>query len=164
MNKCLMEIDRNKDFTWAEKLAYLGYRFMDKSQTGCPVLHLFEPGLYIREMYIPKETLFIGRPHLLGHRCELVEGKILLIEEHKKTIKKAPDSLQSIPGYQMVLFSMTGVRGRTYHANPLELRDAEVLEDSIFASAAALLILGQQVSDRIHRDGREVISAEELLV
>lgn len=94
--KCLMELDSPKfDLTWKEKLAYLGFKFAAASEgdsARVTLKHIFEPGMYIREMTIPAEMLFIGRPHLLGHRCELVSGRILLISENAKTHIVKPSS------------------------------------------------------------------------
>ncbi len=150
--KCLMELDR-PDFglTFKEKMAYLGFKFAESSDgPRCPVQHLFEPGVYIREMLIPAETLFIGRPHTFGHRCELVSGKILLITEDAKTHLAAPAELWSKPGYMMCLYAKTEVIGRTYHPNPAERRDTDAMQEEIFGPIADLVALGEQVRAKIH--------------
>ena len=64
---------------WNEKLAYLTHQFLTMEQTGCPLTHRFEQGLYIREIRIPAETLIIGRIHRHGHVCQLLEGDLVLI-------------------------------------------------------------------------------------
>ena len=150
--KCLMELDNPKfGLTFKEKMAYLGFKFAEISEgPKCPVTHIFEPGVYIREMFIPAETLFIGRPHTFGHRCELVSGKVLLIAEEAKTHLEAPAELWSKPGFMMCLYTKTDVVGRTYHPNPDERRDTEVMEDEIFGSIADLVALGERVRLKIH--------------
>lgn len=159
--KCLMELDSPKfGLTWKEKLAYLGFKFAAASEgdsARVTLKHIFEPGMYIREMTIPAEMLFIGRPHLVGHRCELVSGKILLITEDAKTHMEAPAELWSKPGYMMCLYSKTDVIGRTYHplvanyvnpdAQPWEL---EKLEQTIFGPIEELVSLGEKVRQKIH--------------
>lgn len=150
--QCLMELDNPRfALTFKEKMAYLGFKFAEISQgPECPVEHFFEPGVYVREMRIPAETLFIGRPHTFGHRCELVSGKILLITEQAKTHMEAPAELWSKPGYIMCLYAKTEVIGRTYHPNPNERRDTDVMEDEIFGSIAELVALGEEVRTKIH--------------
>jgi len=152
MMKCLMELDSPKfGLTFKEKLAYLGFKFAEVSEgPSCPVTHIFEPGMYIREMFIPAETLFIGRPHTFGHRCELVSGKIVLIREDAKTHLEAPSELWSQPGFMMCLYAKTDVVGRTYHPNPGERRDTDAMEDEIFGSIAELVALGEHVRRKIH--------------
>lgn len=148
--KCLMELDKGYGLTWPEKVAYLSYRFYSGSTEGkCPVKHVFEPGVYIREMVIPKGTLFTGRPHRYGHRVELVSGEVLLIEEHRKIHAAAPFSIDTTPCYMTVLIAKTDVMGRTYHPNPTESRDTKALEDDIFRSADEVLMIGEAVHNRI---------------
>lgn len=153
--KCLMELDSPKfGLTWAEKLAYLTFKFADASEKSrMPVTHHFEPGMYIREMIIAPETLFIGRPHLMGHRCELISGKILLITEDAKTHMEAPAELWSKPNYQMCLYAKTEVIGRTYHPIPdtAEWRISTAdFEQKIFGPLDAMMALGEQVRRKIH--------------
>lgn len=150
--KCLMELDSPKfGLSFQEKLAYLGLKFGEISDgPSCPVQHIFEPGVYIREMFIPAESLFIGRPHTFGHRCELLSGKIMLITEEAKTHMEAPAELWSKPGFMMCLYAKTDVIGRTYHPNPEERRDTDAMEDEIFGSIAELVALGELVRVKIH--------------
>jgi hypothetical protein len=149
--KCLMELDHPRfGLTFHEKLAYIGFAAPAEWRgPGCPVSHFFEPGVYIREMHIPAETLFIGRPHTFGHRCELVSGKVLLITEEAKTHLEAPAELWSKPGFMMCLYAKTDVIGRTYHPNPDERRDTDAMEDEIFGPIAELIAVGQRVARKI---------------
>lgn len=105
-------------------------------------------------MTIPAEMLFIGRPHLVGHRCELVSGKILLITEDAKTHMEAPAELHSKPGYMMCLYSKTDVVGRTYHPGvsvPDTVDDwIPAAEAQIFGAIDELVALGEQVRRKIH--------------
>lgn len=154
--KCLMELDNPRfGLTQREKLCYLAFKFAEASAgPTCPVEHIFEPGMYIREMRIPAETLFIGRPHLVGHRCELVQGKILLVTEDAKLHLEAGAELQSKPGYMMCLYSKTPVIGRTYHTISTDqvwgAEDVPALEDQIFGSIAESMAIGESVRQKIH--------------
>lgn len=149
---CLMELDNPRyGLSQKEKLAYLGFRFAQISDGSvCPVTHIFEPGVYVREILIPAASLFVGRPHLFGHRCELVSGRIVLITEDSKTHMEAPAEMHTAPGYMMCLYAKTEVIGRTYHPNPDERRDVEVMEAEIFAPVAQLLEIGRRVHEKIN--------------
>src|ERR1700742_1579198 len=151
--KCLMELDSKRfGLTWEEKLAYLGFKFLPHAEgdnAKITLRHIFEPGMYIRGMHIPAELLFIGRPHLIGHRCELVSGRILLITEAAKTHMEAPAELFSNPGYQMCMYTKTDVVGRTYHpfdtltVDPASFsQNTRLLEEQIFGPVADQLALG----------------------
>jgi hypothetical protein len=153
--KCLMELDNSRfGLTFKEKLAYLATHLSQGPAT--PVRHLFEPGVYIREITIPAEMLFIGRTHTHGHRCELVSGKIMLITEEAKTHMEAPAELWSKPEFAMCLYAKTDVVGRTYHPNPDERRDTEAMEEEIFRPIADLVALGEQVRAKIHAIERSI--------
>ena len=141
-------LDSLPALSFPEKLAYLTHRFLTLEQTECPVTHTFKDGLYIREMTIPKDTLFIGRVHRHGHYCELVSGSVIHITEHERHELKAPFSMKTTPGYQMALYALEDVVGRTYHTDNGE-RDLEKLEDGIFESVESLRQLGASIERRI---------------
>lgn len=146
---CLMKIDRGFDLSWEEKLAYLSYRFAEGEQKKCPLYHIFEDGLYIREMQIPAGTLFVGRPHLHGHRVVLMKGRVLWIMEKEKKVMEAPAETMTVPGFQMVALALTDVVSRTYHPNGAECKDVDILEAGIFGSIEERLALGKMVFERI---------------
>jgi len=147
--KCLMELDKGYGLNWPEKLAYLAFKFLEGAQIRCPVVHSFEPGVYIREMFIPKGVVFIGRAHRHGHRVELVSGKVVLIEEDRRTHLEAPFDMYTVPCYMTAFIAVTDVVGRTYHPNPTESRDLITLEDDAFRPAAEPLAIGAAVNARI---------------
>lgn len=141
------------NLTWPEKVAFLACRFqqitdMDHKES-CPVTHSFEPGFYVREMFIPADTLFIGRAHRHGHRCVLVSGSVAVMSADGETPLAAPAELMTVPGYQMVLKALTDVVGRTYHPNPTESRDIAALEAEAFHPAEEVFTLGRDVSRRV---------------
>lgn len=155
--KCLMELDKGYGLNWPEKLAYLAFKFLEGAQNRCPVTHSFEPGVYVREMFIPQGTVFIGRAHRHGHRVELVSGKVVLIYEDrsrpgafaKVSHINAPFEMMTEPCYMTTFIAMTDVVGRTYHPNLTESRDIVALEDDAFRPAAETLTIGAAVNVRI---------------
>ena len=134
---------------WADKLAILTYRFSKLDQSPTPVEHHFEKGLYIRTIRIPADTLFLGRVHTVGHKCELVSGRVMHITEHERRIVEAPFSMVTTPGYQMVLYAFTDVIGRTVHLNEEESRDMAALERDFAEPASALWERGRDLDQRL---------------
>jgi hypothetical protein len=134
---------------WKEKIAYLTVQFLKLDQTECPVSHRFENGVYIREMVIPAQTLFLGRAHIHGHECELVSGSLIHISPDGKRYLEAPYKMHTTPGYHMVVFAVTEVIGVTRHPNPYECRDIDLLENDIFESLGELIHLGEMVETRL---------------
>lgn len=143
--KAFYDIQKRTDLTWSQKLAVLTYRFLEESQYECPVTHLFEKGWYVREMTIPKGTFFIGRPHVQGHRVDLISGTVLHFEEGHKAVRTAPYSQMTSPGYQTVFLTMTPVVGRTYHPDSGE-RDLDRLEAELFVPIETVKALGAEIS------------------
>jgi len=130
--------DQLPELTWTEKITYLMREFLKHPQIPCPVEHLFGGGKYIREMRIPRGTLFIGRPHRHGHPIQLISGELIWITPHGRFHKVAPDSTVSAPGDQMVCYTLTDVVGRTIHSDNGE-RDTDMLENQIFHPVQELL-------------------------
>lgn len=142
--------DSLPDLAWKEKVAYLTYQFLQLPQTDCPVKEIFEPGLYIRQMVIPSQTIFLGRAHRYGHQCELLSGSLIHIApDGTRPQVDAPFVMHTTPGYHMVLFALTECVARTYHPNPSENRDGQALENDIFESVEDLKELGSMIHRRL---------------
>jgi len=142
--------DQLPKLSFREKIAYLAYKFLQLEQTECPLDHEFTEGTYTRTMKIPADTLFIGREHLLGHQCDLVEGELIHVTpEGKKLHVKAPFTIHTPPGYHTVFYTISPCVGRTVHPNQTNSKDIEALEASIFEPAAQLALLGEYVDKRL---------------
>lgn len=141
MMPCLMNEARQLGLSWNDQLKYLiaEGQTVVQDKTECPVKHYFEPGMYIRQMTIPDGTWFIGRPHLVGHRCVLVTGTLKLITERGSSIKHPGDEMTTVPGYMTALFALSDVEAWTYHPNPTESRDVAALEAEIFQSLESII-------------------------
>jgi hypothetical protein len=136
---------KRADLSWPEKVGALAVMFKEKGDVLCPVSHRFEPGVYIREMFIPRGTYFIGRAHKIGHRVTLDAGSVRLISEFAENVVTAPYELVTVPYYQMVFEALTDVWGSTYHPNPTNCRDIDKLEAEIFHPALDVLSIGHWV-------------------
>jgi hypothetical protein len=147
----LDSLEAAEPIAFAEKLAYLIYRFHDLEQTECPLEHEFVDGKYIRRIRIPKGTLFIGRPHKLSHLIQLDRGAVIHVTERCRRLINAPFSMTSTPGYQVAALALTDIEARTVHPDFGE-RDIEVLEPMLFEPLDSVLALGKRVANRIQSD------------
>jgi hypothetical protein len=138
--------------SWKEKLAFIGVEMLKETQTETPVMHFFQPGWYIREMFIPAGTVFIGREHRFGHECQLVSGTVLHITESGRKEITAPFTMKSTPGYQMVLQTLTDIIGRTIYPNPSNSRDIDALEEEMFRLPEELAARGHLVRARLQEE------------
>lgn len=144
---------KRTDLSWPEKVGALAVMFKEKGDVLCPVSHRFVPGMYIREMFIPRGTYFIGRAHRVGHKVTLDAGTVRLIMENGNGIYavelEAPHELTTTPYFQMVFEAVTDVWGSTYHPNPTNCRDIDKLEADAFLPADDVLVIGQSVLARL---------------
>jgi hypothetical protein len=142
--------DQYPTLTFRERVAFLTTEFLKLPQIDCPVMHIFEDGFYIREMNIPAGTLFLGRAHVRGHRCELVSGSVIqMLPDGTKREVHAPFAVHTTPGFHMVIYALTDVIGRTIHSNHGEERDTDLLEAGIFEPLSSLLALGDEIAQRL---------------
>jgi hypothetical protein len=101
---------------------------LEHPQVFIPVVHRFAPGLYIREITVPADTVMTGRVHrhehfsamVSGEMSTLVDGNIQRISGYRPFI--AP------PGTKRVGYTHTPVVWLTCHHNPKNLRDIEQIE------------------------------------
>jgi hypothetical protein len=142
-NTVIPQWDNLPDLTWKEKVAYVTHQMLKQEQVSAPLVHRFEQGLYIREIRIPAGVLLVGRVHRHGHVCQLLEGSLILVHrEGCREALTAPSEILTLPGYQMVLYTVTDVLAQTVHPNPTGERDIQRLEEDIFESAESVKELG----------------------
>lgn len=143
---------KHPDLSWHEKLAYLASRWAPVTDTpieACPVKHSFDRGLYVREIFIPAGTIFIGRPHKVGHRIEGISGRVVLYINGERRDFDGPFELHTQAGTQIAAHAITDHVAHTYHANPGESRNVDECEAAAFAAADEVLQLGKVVGMRL---------------
>lgn len=66
------------DLTPSEKVEVLESHMLDHPQVDCPVVHHFGPGIYIREVHMPKGTLALGHAQRFEHLNIMLKGKVAM--------------------------------------------------------------------------------------
>ena len=85
--------------TYEEELCVLEERMLKEPQVDCPVIHRFGPGIYIREVNIPADTIAIGHRQREKHLNVFLKGKItMLLEDGTTKILTAPMIFVGQPG------------------------------------------------------------------
>lgn len=64
-----------------QKVYSLQESMTDLPQVECPVRHFFAPGLFAREMTIPKGVTAVGAVHKTRHITTISKGRILLMTD-----------------------------------------------------------------------------------
>lgn len=84
--------------TARERVDRLEAEILEAPQVDCPVRHHFAPGVYAREITIPKGTLLIGVVHKLDNLVVLSAGRLRLVTDTGIVEIAAPHTLMCKAG------------------------------------------------------------------
>lgn len=85
--------------------------------TDLPVKHSFTPGMYIRELFVPKHHFIITKLHKTEHPYVISKGKIRVWTEEKGVVElSAPFTGITKPGVIRVAFTLEDTVWTTFHA------------------------------------------------
>jgi len=108
---------------------------LKQPQVDCPVRHLFAPGIYIREIFMPavkpKGTFVIGCEHKTQHFNIILTGRARVMMDGVVYVKEAPDCFISGPGVRKILLIEEDMIWQTIHANPTDESNILTLEKSL---------------------------------
>ena len=76
--------------TARERVDRLEASMMGLPQTDCPVRHHFAPGVYAREITIPKDTVLVGVVHKRDNLVVLSSGRLRLVTDSGTVEISAP--------------------------------------------------------------------------
>tara|TARA_R110000796_G_scaffold12144_2_gene40330 strand:+ start:2444 stop:2857 length:414 start_codon:yes stop_codon:yes gene_type:complete len=102
--------------------------FMDHPQVECPVTHNFAPDIYIREIFMPADTVVIGHKHLTEHFNVILKGKCRVMIGDVVEELTAPCTFVSGAGSQKIVNVLEDCIWQTVHSNPDNENDIETLE------------------------------------
>lgn len=88
-------------------------------QTDCPLVHRFAPGVYLREISMPADTIVIGRVHKTEHFNVILKGAALIVhDDGRREELRAPMTFVSKAGVQKVLYIIEDMIWQTIHVTP----------------------------------------------
>lgn len=118
---------------------------LTQPQVAVETIHIFMPGVYIREVRIPKGAFVTGHIHRFGHGNEMLEGRIVMSENGSKFHEVvAPYRYESPPGQKMGQ-AIEPVIWRNYYGT--NITDVEELERWLFKKSPAFLDCAAKVRD-----------------
>lgn len=98
-------LDIRKDILILEsKMRKMPNAFIGDSEK-CPLKHSFGDGVYVREIFIPKGTLIVGKIHKHSHPNFLMKGEVSVLTEEGPKRLKAPLSMISPAGTKRVVYA-----------------------------------------------------------
>lgn len=105
------------------------------AQTPIRTRHLFPKGLYVREVFIPKGTLCIGKIHRSEYIDIVSSGAVNVLTEDGIKRVQAPATFVTQPGKKRVGIALEDTVWTTIHPNPENETDLEKLEALLLADA-----------------------------
>lgn len=98
------------------KVDRLQYELGKFPQIEMPLTHRFTPGLYIREILMPKGAIVISRIHKTTHPFVVSKGRAAVMDEHGRVTQiSAPHTGITQPGTRRVLFIHEDCIWTTFH-------------------------------------------------
>lgn len=100
-------------------------------QDDCPLKHSFGNGIYMREIFIPKGKIIVGKIHRHSHPNVLLKGEVSVVTEFDGVKRlKAPLSMISEAGTKRVVYAHEDTVWLTFH-NVGEERDLNKIEEIV---------------------------------
>lgn len=99
-------------------------------QIGLPLVHRFTPGLYIREIFMPRGTLVISKIHKTEHPFVCLKGHCAVWTEEKGVVQvRAGDVGITKPGTRRILYMHESTVWVTFH--PTTKTDLKEIENDV---------------------------------
>lgn len=102
---------------------------------NCPLKHSFADGIYVREIFIPKGTLLVGKIHNHEHPNFLMSGDVSVFTEEGTSRLKGPLSMISKAGTKRVVYAHEDTVWITVHTNQKNTQDLKEIEDFVIAKS-----------------------------
>lgn len=90
--------------------------------------HYFAPGIYMREITIPKDSTLTGKIHKTEHMCILSKGDVSVFTDQGIKRLKASSVVHSMPGMKRVMYAHEESVWINVHHNPDNIKDLEEIE------------------------------------
>jgi len=102
--------------------------------TALPLVHMFAPGMYVRQITLPKGSMCVGKIHKHEHPNFLMSGKVQVVTENGGCeILTAPMVMISPAGTKRAVHALEDTVWVTVHAT--NETDLEKIEDEVIAKS-----------------------------
>lgn len=129
------KIDRSDILFFEKEMAKLPDVFYGDTD-NCPLTHKYSPGIYVREIFIPKGMCVVGKIHKHDHPNFLLKGEVLVVTEFGGRERlKAPLSMISKAGTKRVVYALEDTVWITVHTNPTDTEDLDAIESHVIAKS-----------------------------
>lgn len=103
-----------------ERLDELELELRQHEQADCPLMHVFTPGLYTRQIFMPANTLIVSKKHNTCHPFIVSKGVVhVKVNKDEWQTIEAPYMGVTMPGTRRVLLIEEDTVWTTLHALPM---------------------------------------------
>lgn len=110
----------------------------DFVEQECQVTHRFAPHCYLREIFMPKDAVVIGKIHRTKHFNIILSGEVTVVTPTSRERIKAPHTFISEAGVQKAVFVHEDCRWQTVHIT--DSTDLDEIEKEVIAKTYGDLI------------------------
>jgi hypothetical protein len=93
----------------------------------------FSDQLYMRKMYMPKESMVVSAMHHTEHFWFLLKGKIIVNTQGEEIEHIAPCYEKSLKGAKRLILALKDSLFVNIHKNPTNTKDMEEIEKSLYS-------------------------------
>lgn len=120
-------------------------KFMvEQPQVDCPVFHKFSPGLYIRELHMPKDSIVLGHYQRFEQLCFLTKGTLIFHNEDGSNTEMSAPQVFTAPAGRKLAFVVEDAIFTNVHVNPDNETDIDKLEERYLDKSIALPIVNKE--------------------
>jgi len=138
--------------TARDKAQRLEEAMMGMPQAECPVRHHFAPGVYAREISIPKGVVLVGAVHKIENLAVLSAGRLQVVTDEGTTEISAPAIVRVKPGQKNAALALEDAVWTNFFAT--DETDPDKLVEILTESKACEMLGGH--------GNRQLLAHEEL--
>jgi hypothetical protein len=120
-----------------DKIDVLLREISARPQVECPVQHFFGPSIYIREVVMPAGTVVVGKYHKHDHLCNMVEGRMVVVNEDGEQREVAAPAVFMAKKGRKTAYILETVRFQNIYST--DETDVEKLEHMLVEDSPVLL-------------------------
>ena len=129
-------------------------------QIETKLTHRFAPGVYMREIFMPAQSIVIGHEHKTSHFNVILSGKAVVMMDGHCHQLKAGDVVVSESGVRKVLYVEEDMRWATIH--PTTETDVERLEEQLIIKSGSWLDYAHEVAQmQQHAEGKQLCHSSQ---
>jgi hypothetical protein len=119
----------------ADEIDEIEAKLLGFPQIDCPVVHHFGPGIYIREVRLPANSLILGHKHKTDHTNILISGKLRFLNEGGNVVELVGPCVLNSNAGRKIAYIVEDVIWQNVYAT--DERDIEKLDEAFVCKSNA---------------------------